>query len=278
MGVIGWKFYNHAAVPTSAPHEDVNIQPIKTGEIWNIDEKKPLFVRWTSDFDCPYETNWWYIIKDKPFDINTLKSKRRYEINKGLKNYVIKEINPIDYIESLYHITEKAYLSWPAKYRPRISLESFSKEIKKWDYSAVLGAFDINTGLLCGYAALRVKGYFIDFVTLRVIPDEEKKAINAAIIAGILAKYKDQLGKGYYICDGSRSIMHETAFQDYLQKYFGFRKAYCKLHIIYRNPIGMIVKIVYPFRKLIHSEKGALYQLCCVMKMEEIVRTDRYIK
>lgn len=47
---------------------------------------KPYLARWTSSFDCGHETNWWYVIKDTPFDINELKKKRRYEIRKG-NNY-----------------------------------------------------------------------------------------------------------------------------------------------------------------------------------------------
>lgn len=46
------------------------------------------------------------------------------------------------------------------------------------------------------------------------------------MVARILEDNNDRLNKGFYINDGARSIRHETAFQDYLEKYFGFRKAY----------------------------------------------------
>ena len=58
MQIDGWKYYNHAAIPTTAPHEPVNMEPIKYGEIWKI--KGALLARWTSDWDCGYETEWWY--------------------------------------------------------------------------------------------------------------------------------------------------------------------------------------------------------------------------
>lgn len=74
-----------------APHEKVNLKPIGDGSIWKLQEKV-LLARWTSEFDCSYETNWWYIIKDTPFDIANMKAKRRYEINKGLKNFDVLEI------------------------------------------------------------------------------------------------------------------------------------------------------------------------------------------
>lgn len=89
MEIIGWKYYNHAAIPNTAPREMVNTTPIDNGTIWNIGGGVPLLARWTENFDCGYETNWWYVIKDTPFDVNTLRSKRRYEINKGIKNFEI---------------------------------------------------------------------------------------------------------------------------------------------------------------------------------------------
>lgn len=38
MQTDGWKYYNHAAIPTTAPHEEPNIIPIKDGSIWKIGE------------------------------------------------------------------------------------------------------------------------------------------------------------------------------------------------------------------------------------------------
>ena len=36
MSIEGWKYYNHAAVPTTAPHEKINFSALKSGEIWSI--------------------------------------------------------------------------------------------------------------------------------------------------------------------------------------------------------------------------------------------------
>lgn len=34
MQIDGWKYYNHAAIPTTAPHEIPDISPITDGSIW----------------------------------------------------------------------------------------------------------------------------------------------------------------------------------------------------------------------------------------------------
>lgn len=36
MKVKGWKYYNHAAVPTTSPHEKVDTSAIENGQVWKI--------------------------------------------------------------------------------------------------------------------------------------------------------------------------------------------------------------------------------------------------
>ena len=50
MSIPGWKYYNNAAIPTTAPHEEANVTPVEDGSIWNI--KGALLARWTTDWDC----------------------------------------------------------------------------------------------------------------------------------------------------------------------------------------------------------------------------------
>ena len=32
--ISGWRYYNHAAVPTTPPHINPNLEPIENGSIW----------------------------------------------------------------------------------------------------------------------------------------------------------------------------------------------------------------------------------------------------
>ena len=95
-----WKYYKHAMIPTTAPHEEIDEEVLKNKQFWK-ENKNALLARWTTDWDCGHETNWWYVIKDDSFDISSLKSKRRYEINKGKKNFTVKRINPMEYEDEI---------------------------------------------------------------------------------------------------------------------------------------------------------------------------------
>lgn len=272
MQIEGWKYYNHAAIPTTAPHENINSLPIEDGSIWKLN-KGAKMVRWHSDWDCKNETQWWFCIKDTPFNLMDLKAKRRYEINKGSKYFDIKKIIPSDFYEELWEITVLAYSSWPAKYRPPISKERFFKQLQEWNCKVFFGAFEIESGNLKGYAVLEDNKTYVEFMILRVDPDSEKYSINAALVNGILEYYNDRFDGTFYINDGSRSIRHETAFQDYLEKYFGFRKAYCKLHIKYKFFLGIFIRLVYPIRKIISPKTGIGSKLTALLTMESIRRS-----
>lgn len=89
--------------------------------------------------------------------------------------------------------------------------------------------------------------------------------------------FSEDLKNGKYICDGTRNISHETKFQDYLEKYFNFRKAYCKLNIKYRPVIKPIVKLLFVFRKTLKKldNNSLVHNINGVLKMEEIIREQK---
>lgn len=265
-----WKKYNGAIIPDEAPH----CSPTEE-DLIEI-EGKGLFVRYTTDFDCGFETGWWYVIKDTPFDISKLKSKRRYEINKGIKNFEVERISPKLHKDELCRIQIEAFSAYPAKYRPVVDVEEMKTRIDEWenDETVVYGGFDRNTNEMCGYAYLKKNGKCWEFNVLKTCPQAEKNGINAAMVNGILVDFEDKLRYGEYICDGSRNVLHETNFQDYLERYFEFRKAYCKLHIIYNKRIKSAIKILYPFRRILECFDFVRFvqKISAVLKMEEIVR------
>lgn len=273
MSTKDWKYYNHAIISSLEPHEEPVFSDLKSRIIWKIGGGGiALFARWTTDFDCGYETGWWYLIKDTPFDIASLKAKRRYEINKGNRNFEVRRINPLKYVNQLFDVQCDAFEAWPPKYRPIVKKEEFEKNVAKWNKAIVYGAFDRKTNELCGYAYLQDYPKHLEFNVLRVKPKNERNGINAAMVNGILEDNKERIGNEFYINDGERSIRHETAFQSYLEKYFGFRKAYCKLHIKYRFPVNIAVRLLYPFRNKISNESRMGSLICAVLKMEEYRR------
>lgn len=233
----------------------------------------PLLAQWTSDFDCGYETQWWWVIKDTPFDISKLKAKRRYEINKGKKNFDVYRIVATDYEAELVDAQIAAFCGWPEKYRPSVEKDKFKAGLERWKAHVVYGGFNRETGELVAYAYLTEYEHYLEFSVLRADPKAERAGINVAMVAAIVEDYNDRLGADFYINDGARSIRHETAFQDYLEKYFEFRKAYCRLNIKYRFPMGITVSVLHPMRNQINKDKKLGSLIYSLLQMEEVKRS-----
>ena len=89
------------------------------------------------------------------------------------------------------------------------------------------------------------------------------------MVAGIVEWYVHLGRDGSYLCDGARNVSHQTCFQDFLIKYFGFRRAYCKLNIKYRPIVGFAVKLLFPFRSILKdSHNSKIRMVSSVLKME----------
>lgn len=104
-----------------------------------------------------------------------------------------------------------------------------------------MGAFERETRELSGDALSIEDDDYVGFRVLKTNPIHERNAVIAALVARGMKRFEGYLANEEYVCDGPRSINHETAFQDYLEKYFGFRKAYCCLHIACNPRIKWII-------------------------------------
>jgi hypothetical protein len=271
-----WCYYNHAIMPTSAPHERVDVSIIKNKNFWKSVGGYPLFARWTTDFDCREHTDWWYIIKDKPFDFMDITSKYRQPIRKGIKNFEVRIIDPTAYAEELYQVQIESCFGYPARYRPKVDHDQFITSLNDRRTGVTFAAFRKDDNSLAGYEYVVVHEEYVVASVLKAKPSQEKMQVNAALIYGMLDHFIEELAKGVYVMAGERNVIHPTNHQEYLEKTFGFRKAYCRLHIRYRRGIKPLVSCLYSIRGILKHWGGAnlFLQINSMLKMEEIVRSQ----
>lgn len=267
-----WRYYNHAIIPNTAPHEVVDVSTLGLELKKN---KKVLLARWTSEFDCGFETEWWWCIKDTRFKIEELDAKKRYCITRGKREFEVRLIEPAEFKEELYEVQVAAFLAYPKSYRPNVVKESFISELKTWHEYKVFGAFLRENGELCGYSLVKEHEGWAGINVQKTKPMYERLHVNAALVAKICEVYNEKFEEGFYIVDGERNISHETGFQGYLEKYFGFRKAYCRLNLIYRPFIKMVVKVLFPMKDILKrfDSNSLMHSVNAIMNLEEIYRT-----
>lgn len=275
MRIEGWKYYNHAAIPTCAPHEEPNLTPIKTGEIWKL-SGKPLLARWTTDFDCKKETNWWYTVRFAPFSLEQLSRSSRKHIRQALKKCCAKRISVAENLDALY----KVYYSAFEKYENadnQVAYEAFcegciAQEKAGCEY---WGGYDIQKGDLIGYMVVCPFDEYAELHTAKFRPSTLNSGVSAALYCTVLNHYLNTSAKRY-ISSGSRSINHKTNTEEYKIRHFGYKKVHCNLHVAYSPIMAYVIRLLYPFRRFfMYLDKNTrIHQINAVLKMEEIARNE----
>lgn len=273
--LCGWKYYNHAMIPTTAPHEVPDLSIIENGNIWK-ENNGALFARWTTDFDCSKETNWWFIIKEAPFDFDNLNATNKKHIRQGLKKCNVRIINAEEEVEALYRVYEEAYVKYK-NYDNKIDYKQFCCGVKEAVKDGVeyWGAWDSEKKLI-GWVTVKNHNKYVQTITAKFSANYLNLRASDALYYHILTYYLNELKVGY-VCSGERSINHITNTQEYKIKTFGYRKVYCKLNIAYSPKINWCIKILYPFRKILKllDRITVFHRINAVLKMESLVREQK---
>lgn len=112
---------------------------------------------------------------------------------------------------------------------------------------------------------------------MKFAPKYLSKKVSAALVYTMIMEYLNYQNKKY-ISDGERSVRHNTNFQEYLMKYFGFRMACCILHVRYRPLVNMCVKVLYPFRGIIKrfTKYAVINNVYVILIIESVRRNPGY--
>ena len=217
---------------------------------------------------------------DSPYELEKQKKSHKRKIKKGLSNFECKIINPLEYAERMAEITILAWEKYPAKYRPTFTKEQLKESYCKVDKNnLVFGCFN-GDGLLCGFDFLEdCENYWV-LGQGKTDPEFERGfELNATMTYSETQFLKEDIKKGKYLTNGQRNILHETNFNEDLCHYYGFRKAYCKLVIVYNPRYKWIISISFPFRKIISkfTRISLFNNFYHILEMEEIVRKQREI-
>lgn len=264
-----WRKYNGAIIPTSPPTALIKQRLVEIKKI--LKKSNVYFARWVSNFDSEKQLDFWYVIKDNKFDLSDLSSKTRNQIKKGLKMCLVREISLDEYINEGYIIYLEAFKTYKTFKKP-MNKDGFETKIINLDESCQFwGVFNLENKLI-GFSQNNINNNICEFSITKFHPEYLKLRPSEALFYTMVDFYLNK-SEIQYIHNGTRSIAHHTNIQEFLIKKFKFRKAYCKLHILYRPFFGFIVRLLFPLRSIIkYFPLNIFRKLHIILKQEEICR------
>ena len=267
--MTNWRKYNGALIPDQPPHKGVD----DSGRLIKkmISANNAYFARWTTKFDCKQETNFWYIMCDKFIPIDKLSKNTRNQIRRGLRKCDVRIVDKKIVIEEGFESYHAAFLNYKTHAKSKNKSE-FQNELSafnsEWEFWGIY-----NEEKMIGYCQNKVIGKYCDYSTIKFHPNYLKLYPSYALFYTMNKYYLDE--KEFdYVNDGARSISHETSIQEFLIKKFKFRKAYCKLNIVYSKKVEVLINIIYPLRSLMkYLNIGPIVKLNILIKQETIRRS-----
>lgn len=227
-------------------------------------------VRNVYDFDCGEETSFWYVIKDKFGGMEELSAKKRNQVRKSFKMCDVRKVSREEMIANGYNVHISAAESYKVKahvpskeeYEARFS----SINAKEYDYWA---AFDKESGMMIAFSINIIHENICDYETMKAIPCYQKTHYPYYGLLYEMNRYYLEEKGLKFVNDGARSITNHSNVQPFLIDTFNFRRAYCRLQLTYKWWLGIIVKMLYPFRKFIKNAK-----VHAILNMEAMARNE----
>jgi len=267
-----WNKYQGAIIPLMPPH--LEMHPGER-ELRQLTEKsRPYFIRWTSDWDCGAETPFWFIIKDSAEDLAEYSSKVRNVIKKGISRCFARMITGEELERDGYPVYLKAFAGYNTSQKPmtpekfRFQVENLYR-VGEWQFWGLFSKEDMR---MTGYSMNWIYENACEYKMIKLDPDYLKDAGGYLLIHEMNKHYLNDR-RFTYVNDGARSLAHDSNVQEFLEKKFGFRKAYCRLHLYYRRPVRIAVTLLYPFRNFIYPAKTEVTRkVSILLRHEEIAR------
>ena len=264
-----WRKYHGALIPWNPPHLDLGFSQLDIKS--QIKKNKAYFARWTTEFDSKKQSLFWYIINDKPRDINDYSVNTRSKINRGLKKLNVRRIKKTELIANGYNVYKNA-LSRYSIVLNSFSEKEFLKDIESldsnWDF---WGVFNKKDESLVAYSLNRVVGDYCDYSTIKFDPKFLKNYSSYALYFSMNKFYLNEK-KFRYVNNGTRSISHQTNIHDFLIDKFSFRKAYCKMELVYSPGFAFLIKILFPIRSLFNLIPLNVFRKLFIVLNQEGIR------
>jgi hypothetical protein len=255
--------------------------PVSQEYIFTEEEIKGAFIklggyllRYTNGFSSKNDerTEWYAVICKEWINMDTMKSKQRSEINRGLQNCSVKLIDASYMADHGFEILNEANKGYGIT--TSINEDQFKEDVRLHQpFSDIVHYWGVFSGdKLIAFA----KNYILDkievnYTQIKYHPEYLKLYPSVALIYTMNEYYLNQQ-KFSYVSDGFRSIYHDSAIQEYLIKKFNFNKEYTALHIKYRWPFGYAVNLSYPFKNKLDKLSG---KLKAIYEQERIARLNK---
>lgn len=265
-----WQVYQHMIVPVTPPNisHDLSHTDIKI-----LLSKLPgAMVRWTQGFNTSEDPAWYSVICDDFLPVEEIDSKSsRRNIRAGLRRCEVRQVTAEFVAKFGYSVYLDALERYTGDSVKAMSQTDFvNRAMQDIDFTDLIDYWGVFIdGKLTAYARNWQFGkHSVNYSEIKFSQASLKNYATFALIYEMNCHYLSQKNV-QFVNDGYCALLHETGIQELLIQRLNFHKAGHELHVAYRAPLGLWVKLAYPLRGLFSRFDSRIES---ILKQEEIRR------
>ncbi len=241
-----WREYKRMIIPVGSVSEEFNLSDKGVKQLFKT-FPAALLCRWTTPSDCKTIIPKFYAVVCTSFTpTETLKSKQRSEINRGLTNCSAKIVRPQDIIIEAYNVYKETVVKYGEK---AVEQNIFSKDFMIHEgFDDIIHYWGVfNESKLIAYA----KVYIYDNEANVAVAKFSPAFLDLYPSYSLFYKLNEFYLKEHnfaFVNDGFRNLSHDTKIQEFLIKKFNYERYPLILYIKFKHPWGLLLKVSKPFK------------------------------
>ena len=251
-----WIYSHRGLISNEDPSKQISVTRTEIKELLNH-YPQALYIRWVSDLDKTEKINdYYYVLRDKEYDISELPSRSRSQVRKCLRNCEIKKVSGVEIVNGggyNVYLQEINRFSRRGMQSGHILTESEFTHWMKSETQDLWVAF--HESRVIGYAICRPVGESLNLVTWKADYTHYSSLYPSYGMLYTMVNEYMSSGQYKYVFDGGRSMTEHSNVQEFLLTKMAFRKADARLQTYIRPWLKPALFILAPFEPLIKNVK-----------------------
>lgn len=264
-----WRMTQRALIPQRMPHVPLCPDEAQLGR--SLLRAGALLARWDVEFDSAVPGEWWHVIKDEEAGLDALSGSTRSKIRRGGRKLAARRCSRAEVLECGHPVYRAAFERYET-FEPCLSRDAFCEAVQTLPEETEFWAVtDLETDDWVAFSENLVRDEACFYNTIWFAPEGLRKYSSYLLFQKMNEHYLVERGLRY-VSDGARSISHDTSIHDFLIDKFHFRKAYSRLRVCYAPGLGLLVRILYPWRERWSRGTSSISRKLTVLLEQERIR------
>ncbi len=222
---VPFERYGGALVCAAPPHVRATVSDRAAARaLW---QTRSALLRYTSDWDLPHETGFWFLVRDRLTEVGQAKASQRRKFARSLELFESMRVDRDAFVDDAYDVYAESVAGYGEL--PMSAADWRASVLGRAETKDFWITRERASGRPAAYLIALRDGDTVAHSAIKVRPTFRRHNVTYGLFQTADRHYLVERGLRY-VSAGARSLAHDTRIQSFLID-AGYRRAYCRLHV-----------------------------------------------